>query len=326
MQIAAAFLAAPATAAKESAPSVAALDGAEPFIADMRARHGFAPEELRAFLGRLKVNRRVIALMDAPAKPGRKTYWREYRRRQLAPRRIAEGAAFIRRHRQMLARAEMEYGVPGNIIAAILGVETRYGKILGDFSVAESLATLAFAYPRRGDEFRRELEEFLIYARQAAIDPLLLRGSFAGAFGMPQFLPGSARRFAVDFDGDNRIDLFSAPDAAGSIGNFLLQHGWIRGGAILYPAQVKNPAPLLKAVHENKYKPLWTPQQLAEAGVDAGGEISEELYLVVDLENRYDSEYRIGAQNFYALTRYNKSFKYATAVFDLSEALGAAAK
>lgn len=306
--------------------SVAALPEAAPFIARMHQKHGFAPEEVRAFLGKLFVNPKVIRRMDAPSAPGKKVYWRDYRRRFLSPRSIADGAAFMRRHAKILARAEAEYGVPGEIITAVLGVETRYGKILGNFPVAEALATLAFAYPRRAEEFREYLEELLIYARRAKINPLHLRGSFAGAFGMPQFLPGSARRYAVDFNGNGRADLFTAADAAGSIGNYLMQHGWRRGGAALYRAQNNGDAKAhMAAVKQNGYKPLWTPRRLAEIGVRTEKELPEELYLLVDLENRYDTEYRVGGDNFYAVTRYNKSFKYAAAVFDLGAEIRARA-
>lgn len=302
--------------------TIAELDGAEAFLERMRA-DGFAPEELRELFSKMQVNERVIALMDAPSDPSRKTYWREYRRRRLSPRYVAEGARFMRRHSEILSRAEEKYGVPGEVITAILGVETRYGKVLGGFGTARALATLAFAYPRRAAEFRDQLAELLIYTRRYGMNPLSLRGSFAGAFGMPQFLPGSARKFAVDFDEDGRADLFSAADAAGSIGNFLAAHGWQRGGAISYPvSEIPDPRPLEEKTRQNGYKPVFTREMLAAAGVEAG-EIADELYLLVDLENRYDTEYRLGAQNFYSLTRYNKSFKYAAAVFDLSIALRA---
>ena len=307
-----------------AAATIAELDGVEAFIEEMRA-HAFSPDALRALFSEMQVNERVIALMDAPSDPSRKVYWREYRRRRLTPHYIAEGARFMRRHAAVLARAEEEYGVPDEIIAAILGVETRYGEVLGGFDTARALSTLAFAYPRRGEEFRGELAELLIYARRYGINPLQLRGSFAGAFGLPQFLPGSARRFAVDFDGDGRADLFAVADAAGSIGNFLQKHGWRRGGAIAYPiAEIPDPQPLEEATRENGYKPLFSVRQLADAGVEAG-DIADELYLLVDLENRYDTEYRLGAQNFYVLTRYNRSFKYAASVLDLSAALRAGA-
>lgn len=315
------FASQPITTAQSEPQTIAELDGVEEFLERMR-RHGFSADGLRKIFSQMRVNPRVISLMDAPADPARKVYWREYRRRRLAPRIVAEGARFMERHSSVLARAESEYGTPAEIIAAIFGVETRYGKVLGGFDTARALATLAFAYPRRAAEFRAELEELLLYAKTQGINPLQLRGSFAGAFGLPQFLPGSARRFAVDFDGDGRGDLFSAADAAGSIGNFLREHGWRRGGAVLYPvAEIPNPQPLEKETRQNGYKPTLSAARLAAAGVKAGDIAQDELYLLVDLENRYDTEYRLGAQNFYALTRYNKSFKYAAAVFDLASAL-----
>ena len=307
-------------AASSAQQTIAELDGAEEFIEQMR-QHAFAPDALRKLFSQMQVNARVISLMDAPSDPSRKTYWREYQRRRTAPRLVAEGEKFMRRNSDSLARAENEFGVPREIIAAILGVETRYGKVLGGFGIARALATLAFAYPRRAAEFRAELAELLLYARAQEINPLELRGSFAGAFGFPQFLPSSARRFAVDFDNNGRADLFSPADAAGSIGNFLREHGWQRGGAILHSvSEIPDPHPLKEATRKNGYKPTFTPAQLSAAGVQAET-VADELYLLVDLENRYDTEYRLGAQNFYALTRYNKSFKYAAAVFDLSRAL-----
>lgn len=297
------------------------LPGVNQFI-EMMTQEGFSASALQMMFAQMEVNPRVVRLMDAPSDPTKKVYWRDYRKRRLAPRDVAEGAKFMRKHEKVLALAEEMYGVPAEIIAAILGIETRYGKVLGRFGIARSLATLAFDYPRRGEEFRAELAELLIYSRRAGINPLQLRGSFAGAFGFPQFLPSSARKYAVDFNDDGRTDLFSVEDAAGSIANFLVEHGWQPGGAVSYKVEsVSDPQPLAEATRDNAYKPLFTKDQLARAGVIVNGEIADELYLLVDLENRYDTEYRLGAQNFYALTRYNKSFKYASVVFDLSVAL-----
>ena len=200
--------------------SVLELEGVRPFIESMRAEGGFSVAELEALFAGLQVDERVITLMERPRDRSKKTYWREYRRRQLSGEKIIGGAQFMRRHSDLLARAEKTYGVPAAIVAAILGVETNYGKVLGRFHIVRALATLAFAYPRRAEEFQKQLREFLLYARQGNMDPMQLRGSFAGAFGWPQFLPGSARRFAVDFDGDGRADLFSPADAVGSVGNF----------------------------------------------------------------------------------------------------------
>ena len=304
-----------------AAKDIASLDGVAAFNEYMRTKHGFSKQEMTAFFDGMTVHPRVIELVDAPASPGKKTYWREYQRRRLSPTTIAAGVRFMRKYQDTLKRAEDVFGVPGEIITAILGVETRYGKILGGFETARALATLAFHYPRRAAEFRSQLVELLVYAKQYGINPRQLRGSYAGAFGWPQFLPGSARRFAVDFDDNGRANLFSPKDAVGSIGNFLKQHGWMPGGAVSYPVNVPKPEPLLIATKENDYKPLFNRQQLANAGVRFDDDVKDELYLLVDLENRLDTEYRLGGQNFYALTRYNKSFKYAAIVADLGDAL-----
>ena len=291
------------------------------FIDHMHSTYGFVKSDLYNFFSHLQVNDKVIKLMDAPITPGKKTYWSEYRQLRLKPAKIAEGVRFIRQHKKTLSQVAEKYGTPPEIITAIFAVETNYGKVTGGFNTAQSLATLAFAYPRRAAEFKKELEEFLLYARQSQVRPLQVKGSFAGAFGFPQFLPSSARRFAVDFDGDSKINLFSIADTVGSIGNFLFEHGWRRDGTIALPVEsVSHPQPLLEAARANAYKPLYTPQQLRDVGVVANGVVDDELYLLVDLENRYDTEYRLGAQNFYVLTRYNRSFKYAAAITDLSAA------
>ena len=300
-----------------------ALDapGAREFAAEMAARHGFKLEEVERMLASVKINPRVVALMDAPRDPDKKVYWREYRAQRLRPRDIAAGADFFRKRRETLERAESEFGAPAEIITAILGVETRYGKVLGGFRVAEALATLAFGYPRRAAEFRRQLESLVLFARENQLDVLALKGSYAGAFGAPQFLPESARKHAADFDGDGRANLFSMPDAIGSIGKFLRAHGWRRGGPISYPAKVSgDPSGILRAVQAADYKPTMTREQLAKAGVEilADAPPPGELYLLADLENRLDTEYRAAAANFYALTRYNNSFKYAATVQDLA--------
>ena len=298
--------------------------GAETFVAEMVRRHRFVPGEIERMLAAVRINPKIVALMDAPRDPSRKVYWREYRANRMRPADIAAGVRFFRDHRETLARAEMEYGVPPEIITAILGVETRYGKVLGNFQVAEALATLAFGYPRRADEFRKQLEHFLLFARENRIDALALRGSYAGAFGAPQFLPESARLYAADFNNDGRADLFDMPDAIGSVGNFLRAHGWKRGGPVSFPARVTgDPAVAMRATEAALFKPTMTREALAEAGVEIVSDATPpgELYLLADLENRLDTEYRAAAANFYALTRYNNSFKYAAAVQDLAEAI-----
>ena len=245
--------------------------GATAFAKDMAERHGFKLKEVEQMLSAVHINPRVVELMDAPRDPAKKVYWREYRARRLRPKDIAAGAQFLRRHMPDLVRAEAEFGAPPEIITAILGVETRYGKVLGGFRVAEALATLAFGYPRRAAEFRKQLESFMLFARENQLDELeviSLKGSYAGAFGAPQFLPESARRHAVDHDGDGRADLFSLADAIGSVGNFLRAHGWRRGGPIAYPAKVSgDAAAVMRATREADYKPTMTREDLENAGV-----------------------------------------------------------
>ena len=316
------FIIAPRLTAEEGKSFLVAAE-VRAFIGDMQRRHGFLPEELKKMFARLKANEQVIRLMDAPADPNKKVYWKEYRKKLLKPANILRGVDFMKAHVAALKRAEESFGVPSEIITAILGVETRYGAYLGNFHIAEALATLAFFYPRRGAEFRQELESFLLYVREQGADLLSFRGSFAGAFGMLQFLPSNARRFAVDFDGNGRQDLFSPVDSIGSIGNFLKHYGWRREHGIAYPVTVSgNMAPIIQNSQENGYKPTFSQAELAVVGVHIKGETAAgERYLPVDLENRYDTEYRAGTDNFYALTRYNKSFKYAAAVLDLSRAI-----
>ncbi len=292
------------------------------FIDDVAKRHEFDADKLRGLFARLNVNHKVIKLMDAPA--AKKVYWRDYRKNIMDPGRIKKGMDFMRRHKETLNRAEQQYGIPPSVIAAIVGIETRYGDFLGNYGVMESLATLAFYYPRRADEFRRELEDFLLYARDANINPLDLEGSFAGAFGMPQFLPGSARRFAVDFDYDDNIDLFSPADTIGSIGNFLDKHDWRREYGILYELEsIGDAKAMLAAGRDADYRPTFSLAGLRASGtrLKTAPRANDEKYLLVDLPNETKTEYRAGTENFYALTRYNKSFKYAAAVFDLAAVL-----
>ena len=286
------------------------------FIRRMHEMHGFDPQFLMRIFSMISVNAQALKLINPPSEPSRKTYWRDYRRRNVSPKNIRQGARFMIRLRESLIKAEAQFGVAGEIIAAIIGVETRYGTYLGNFQTAEALATLGFEYPRRAKFFRKELEAFFLYARENNIDPLSVRGSYAGAFGIPQFLPSSYRQFAVDFNGDGVADLFSAKDAVGSVANFLAAHGWQRGIPAAYPVQLTgDPSPLLDA----GIIPSLSQKQFADAGAVIGGNPLPDIkFALVDLEGRRINEYRAGTINYYALTRYNRSNKYAMAVFDLA--------
>ena len=254
------------------------------FISEMVARHGFVEGELNTLFARVYRMDPVLQAIAAPAEIAR---WPDYRAIFVNSRRIAGGQAFWKTHEALLERAERNYGVPAEIIVAIIGVETNYGRNPGRWRVVEALATLAFDYPPRATFFRTELENYLVLARDSGLDVFSVRGSYAGAIGIPQFMPGSLRRYAVDFDGDGAIDLSrNTADAIGSVANYLKQHGWRTGEAV----QRKQGSP-----------------------DEAAGERSINL----------GTERRVGLANFQALMRYNRSPLYAAAVADLAEALGA---
>jgi len=252
------------------------------FIRGLVERHGFVEGELNTLFARVY---RVEPVLQAIVAPAEIAPWPDYRAIFVNPRRIEGGIAFWTAQEALLARAEREYGVPAEIIVAIIGVETFYGRIPGRWRVVEALATLAFDYPPRANFFRGELENYLLLARDSGLDVFSVRGSYAGAIGLPQFMPGSLRRYAVDFDGDGAIDLSrNTADAIGSVANFLKQHGWRPGEAVQRREGIPD-------------------QAAGERAIDLG------------------TEQRIGLANFQVLMRYNRSPLYAAAVADLSEVL-----
>lgn len=214
------------------------------FIDQLVAKHAFNRAELESLIGKTRYIERTIQLVK-PAPPGQPKNWRAYRARFVEPVRIKAGVQFWETHAEALARAEAQYKVPAEIIVGIIGVESVYGRHTGSFRVMDVLTTLAFAYPDTPNRaarmafFRGEVENTLLLARETGIDPFSLFGSYAGAIGWPQFMPGSIRRYAVDFDGDRQIDLRGSPvDAIGSVANFLVQHGWQPDGPLVFPATV----------------------------------------------------------------------------------------
>ena len=267
------------------------------FIDTMVSRHGFPRNELLAEFAKVVPSPAVIKAIQPPVDPRQKS-WAAYRARFVEPVRIARGLAFRDRHRQALARAEAEYGVPADIIVAIIGVETLYGHDTGRFHIFNALSNLAFDYPPRADLFRRELEELLLLAREQHRRPWSYRGSYAGALGLPQFLPSSLRRHAVDFDGDGRVELErSAEDSIGSVASFLVNHGWQAAAPILAPA----------------------PDGASTVAPDA-----TVLLELVTPEGK--SDFRLAYANFQVLTHYNRSRFYAAAVADLAEVLRSTAR
>ena len=293
------------------------------FVRDLVARHGFVERELAYLFSRARRDPAVLRAIAAP-KDTRARSWQEYRTRFMSEARVAEGLEFWRREARALERAAREHGVPEEIVVAIIGIETVYGRHMGAHRVIDALATLAFDYPARAGFFRAELEQYLLYARDAGIDVFSVKGSYAGAIGIPQFMPGSYRRFAVDYDGDGAIDLrASAADAIGSVANFLAGHGWRRGEPIALPAHVNGTAH--KAMLEAGIEPKFRLQDLKQHGVETRtGLALETPVALIDLETPgAATEYRLGLRNFYVLTRYNRSSFYAAAVTDLAAALRA---
>jgi membrane-bound lytic murein transglycosylase B len=304
---------------------------AAPFIERMAQVHEFDRDALRQTLSKLRFVERAVQLVK-PAPPDRPKNWQAYRARFVEPLRIDAGVQFWARHAEVLARAEAQYGVPADIIVGIIGVETIYGRNTGNFRVMDAIGTLAFAYPpapnqaARMEYFKSELENVLLYAREEQIDPFSLTGSYAGAIGWPQFMPGSIRRFAVDFDGDHHIDLRNSPvDAIGSVANFLLQHGWERGHPAAFAARVAEGTDLPSLLNKG-LKATFTLEELAAAGVTPVSSVPTDLqYGLVDLQNGIEpTEYWLGTGNFFAITQYNRSYFYAMSVLELGRAVRSA--
>jgi membrane-bound lytic murein transglycosylase B len=310
-----------AHAAPGQAPAYSERAEVKAFIREVVERHGFVEKELVFLFSRL---RPLEPVLKAIATPADKTLsWQEYRSLFMSERRIAGGVSFWNAHRAALERAEREFGVPAEYIVAIIGVETLYGRNPGRYRVVDALSTLAFDYPPRADFFRDELVSFLLMARDEGLDVFNLRGSYAGAFGIPQFMPGSARRFAVDFDSSGAIDLARSPtDAVGSVANFLRRHGWQPGAPVLLEARVEGDA--YRPYATGSVEPLYSVGQLTAAGVAAKGAepLAGAKAALIELATPgAPSEFRVGLQNFYALTRYNRSAFYASAVYDLAKAI-----
>lgn len=267
---------------------------AKKIIANLSQKHGIEEEYVKRIFNEMKFQQSII---DSISSPAEFTWtWDRYKKLFLEEKRIKNGKKFLNDNIDTLERAEEVYGVPKEIIVAILGVETRYGKIMGNYRVIDSLSTLSFDYPRRADFFSRELEELFVLAYENNLDIMSLKGSYAGAMGFGQFIASSYRAYAVDFDGDGKADLFnSIDDAIGSIGNYLYIHGWKRDGGII------------KEVNLNDIRrPIFTNENLTK-------------YVILNFTEDDQEKYFIGDDNFIAITKYNISHFYAMAVYYLSK-------
>ncbi|OEZ61717.1 membrane-bound lytic murein transglycosylase B precursor [Duganella sp. HH105] len=300
------------------------------FLDEVATRDGFERAELNALMGQVRYLDSAVQLVK-PAPPGKPKNWQAYSRLIVDPVRIDNGVKFWNDNRDALERAEALYGIPAEILVGIIGVETVYGRNTGRFRVVDALTTLAFSYPEAPQRtermafFRGELEATLLFARQNGIDPLSLRGSFAGAIGMPQFMPSSVMKYAVDFDGSGKIDLLnSSGDAIGSVAAFLAAHGWQRdlGGPLVYAASV-SPNRAWEAMTNQGLSAKYRAPELAAAGVTTAVPVPEQQnYGLVDLQNGAEpTEYWLANNNFFAITQYNRSYFYAMSVVELGRAV-----
>ncbi len=290
------------------------------YIDELARTHGFARERLQALFSGLHPRAEVLRAISAPAE---RRPWHAYRPIFVNEARIAGGVRFWRRHRALLARAEARYGVDARAIVAIIGVETRYGRHTGRHPVLASLATLAFDYPPRADFFRRELTEYLLLSREEGLDPRKVRGSYAGAMGKPQFIPSSYRRYAVDFDGDGRRDLWASPaDAIGSVANYLARHGWRHGAPVAVRARATGEA--WRALLGRGLRPHTRLSAIRARGLEPVAPVpGDPGAAVLELEGPSGPLRWVVFANFWTITRYNRSPKYAMAVHELSEAIEA---
>jgi membrane-bound lytic murein transglycosylase B len=292
----------------------------EDFVAEMASKHGMGSAELRAIMRHARVQRDILRAMSVQttARP-----WHRYRPLYVNPDRIAGGVRFWGQHADLLTRAEREFGVPAEIIVATIGVETIYGTFTGTHRVLDTLVTLAFDFPRRAEFFRGELEQFLLLVRDRVLDPLRMKGSYAGAMGVPQFMPSSYQRYAVDFDGDGSRNLWDGvADSIGSVANYYRSFGWQAGRPIAVAAQVEGDGYL--ALVEQGIEPRIDVASLRDAGVNPLEDIGEDRAALLVLEGVAGAEHWLGLNNFYMITRYNRSVNYAMSVYQLAREIRSA--
>ena len=321
----------PAAPSRRSGPPYAEREDAMQFADALAARRQLDPAWVRATLGQAQ-NLAVVSRLMQPAPSTQPKNWAVYRSRFIDATRIDAGVRFWRENRQTLLRAEQEFGVPAEIVVGIIGVETIYGRQMGDFRILDALATLSFDFPashpraaERAQYFRGELEQFLAYEQAAGRDPLAPRGSYAGAWGMPQFMPSSLARLGVDYDGDGKVDLAnSAGDAIGSVANYFKGYGWITGLPTHYPVTFDRQKLDLDALLAPDILPTFSVAHFQEKGAVLEGAALEHKgpLALIELQNGGDPpSYVAGTENFYVITRYNWSSYYAMAVIELGRAV-----
>ena len=305
----------------------------EAFARQTAQAQGVPPSQVEALLKTAKYNATAVRLMTPPARQGRiRRAWLSYRQRHVDPIRIRRGAAFWQDHRRALEQASVRSGVPASIMVAIIGIETVYGQYTGDYRVLDTLTTLGFRYPdpsrpERQAMFREQLADLILLDHQRKLDAYTVEGSFAGAMGLPQFMPGSLMRYAVDGNGDGRVDLAgNTDDAIASVGNFLKEHGWVRDVPVFAPVRLPADAASLA---QDGLTPLSDWPRLKAAGAQAlpggGTRWQTQALGVIDLQDeiRGTHDYRTATPNFFAITHYNRSYFYAASVADLAREIQA---
>jgi membrane-bound lytic murein transglycosylase B len=294
-------------------------DDVRQFISELATTEKFEPAYLETVLGDSKIQQSIIDAMSKPAEKAKP--WHEYRAIFITPERIAAGVEFYREHQTTFERISAETGVPPQMLLGIIGVESYFGRITGQYRVVDALVTLGFAYPPRADFFRSELGQVFILAREEQLDLLDLTGSYAGAMGPPQFIPSSYRNFSVDGDGDGRRDLLNSwVDIIASVANYFAVHKWQPGQQVAARATLSKEAgklPLNSALELES-----TVGALSAAGVLFPTELATTAPAGLwQLEGKDGSEYWVGFQNLYVITRYNRSIMYALAVWELGESI-----
>jgi len=317
LRAAAGVLVVAASVAHAAAPRPELAADAQAFVQDMVERHGFERTALERALRNTKFLSSIVRAMDAPSTA---LPWHEFRTRHITDSRINGGLKFWAENAAALERAALEYRVPPEIIVATIGIETLFGRLTGNVNVLDALTTLAFGYPRRADFFRGELEQFLLLTRENGWGLNSVKGSFAGAIGVPQFLPSSYRKYAVDFDDDGRIDLRQVTDAIGSVANYYRQFGWQQDAPVIVPADVGNTVlePLLGA----GLLPHTSVAEFRKRGLVPLEPVADNvLASLFSAQTEVGTRYWLGLNNFYVITRYNRSINYAMVVHELASAL-----
>jgi len=289
------------------------------FINELVKDHKFQKHQLQPWFDKAKVNQKIIKTISRPAEAA--LQWHKYRNIFIQQERVDKGIVFWKKHSKTLKQAEAKFGVPAELIVGLIGIETKYGRIKGNYDVFNSLYTLGFHYPKRSKFFKKELKQFLLLAREQEWVSGTIKGSYAGAMGYGQFMPSSYRMYAVDFDNDGKINLLDNPvDAIGSVANYIKVHGWKKGENIIHKATVSGNEH--KSLIKRGLKPKTAVKQFYGAGIKTDEELHPETKAVlIALNQKEHKEYWLGLHNFHVISRYNPSKLYTMAVVQLTDLL-----